>query len=326
MKIEPKSQESLLAEFRSEIHQAIPALRASVGGQRFFLEAGIQNQDAFKYSDTWWIHQAHIGTLDKLETLLRRDGEYESFELLAIARNLFENLVWLKLMNNNRRYGIVFYSQLMREQIQNYTLFLSKAEEEANLFDSVDELDDYALMSTIGNIISKNPTKEEIRIANSEHEAQIKQLDDLVRREFILYSGPATFNGYKFQAMLIRKNEIPKQEKMLASIKEELDNLTAAFPTLIDHELIGIATSKWNWFEHARKVGMEKQYRFIYAYTSKLLHSTPLNIATEKSLTPSESIIMLDYIFITAKDLMDQIRGFEYPGQVKAVALDLTNM
>jgi transposase len=70
------------------------------------------------HSAVWWIRAAHLGTIEKLSTMLRRDGPYESLELLAIARNIFENLVWLRLMNKDRQFGIVFYAQLLRNQIE----------------------------------------------------------------------------------------------------------------------------------------------------------------------------------------------------------------
>ena len=62
--------------------------------------------------DVKWILKAHKGTLEKLSMMLCNDCDYGTIKLLAIARNLFENLVWLKLFNHNSDYGIVFYNEL----------------------------------------------------------------------------------------------------------------------------------------------------------------------------------------------------------------------
>ncbi|MCC8455700.1 hypothetical protein, partial [Streptomyces rochei] len=51
-------------------------------------------------------------------------------------------------------------------------------------------------------------------------------------------------------------------------------------------------------------------YRFLYSFTSKLLHSIPLNIITAKHLAYPESIMVLDYIVISAIDLLEVIAAF----------------
>ena len=93
-----RTTDSLIAEFRTEVHDKIPRMKAAVQGERCLLEARLLTQEQRNHSAVWWILSAHIGTLEKLSTMLRREGPYESFELLAVARNIFENLVWLRLM------------------------------------------------------------------------------------------------------------------------------------------------------------------------------------------------------------------------------------
>jgi hypothetical protein len=67
---------------------------------------------------------------------------------------------------------------------------------------------------------------------------------------------------------------------------------------------------------------MDGQYRFLYSFTSRLLHAIPLNIITEKELSPSEVIMVLDYIVISAADLLKAIKDFTYPGQIKVIEID----
>jgi len=57
---------------------------------------------------------------------------------------------------------------------------------------------------------------------------------------------------------------------------------------------------------------MDAQYRFLYAFTSKLLHAIPLNIITAKELSALESIMILDYIVISGADLLEAIEKFSF--------------
>jgi hypothetical protein len=318
-----RTAESLIAEFRTEVHDKIPLVRASVEGERRWLEEKLPTREQH-HSAVWWILSAHIGTLDKLSNMLRRAGPYESFELLAVARNIFENLVWLRLMNKDQQFGIVFYAQLLRNQIESGQAFLRKVTDEATLFDEFQKFDTDAIEATVlGRMEEGKLSKGEIiREAFAAQKQQSDQLDDLMRREFSLYASQATENGYGFQAHLLRTKVIPAYEARLRELEDHKQFLDIELPTLIDARHVGLATDKWNWFDRARDVRMDGQYRFLYSFTSKLLHAIPLNIITDKELSPSELIMVLDYIVISAADLLKAIEDFTYPGQIRAIKLD----
>jgi hypothetical protein len=45
----------------------------------------------------------------------------------------------------------------------------------------------------------------------------------------------------------------------------------------------------WRWKEQAAIAGMSEQYEFIYSFTSRLLHATPVSLTTnQKLLEPGE--------------------------------------
>ncbi|HEX8307158.1 MAG TPA: hypothetical protein VF645_01910 [Allosphingosinicella sp.] len=317
-----KEPSQLLSEFTREVRGRVPAARARVGGQRYFLEARLPDELQRRHSSIWWIHLAHLGTLDKLEDILTVGGLPRSIELIAIARNLFENLVWLKLMQRDHDYGLVFYSRLLMAQAESIQIFIDKLTDEAALFDLCEGLDDDVLDSTLGQLILSDPGEAEIAAAQDEFRSQQQTLDDLVRREFSLFAAPATFNGYGRQADLLRTETIPAYETDLAGIAARRQALEAVLPSLIEDRLIPIAEDRrWNWAARAREAGLEKHYRFLYPYTSKLLHSTPLNIITDKALSPSEFIILLDYTILAGGDLLDCIDSFKYDGQVRAISV-----
>jgi hypothetical protein len=320
-----KTAETLIGEFRTEVHRRIPLMRAAVEGERRLFEAKLSTPEQRNHSAIWWILLAHVGTLDKLSTILLRQGAYESFELLAVARNIFENLVWLRLMNKDRQFGVVFYAQLLRNQIESGQALLGKVIDEASLFDEFQNLDTDAIDETVlkGMKEGKLSNDDILREAIAAQQRQSDQLDDLMRREFCLYANQATEMGYGFQARLIRTKVVPGYEARLRELEDHKRLLDAELLTLIDAYHFGLAIGKWNWFDRARDVKMDAQYRFLYSFTSKLLHAIPLNIITAKELTSDEVIMVLDYIVISAVDLLKAITDFTYPGQIKAFEVDI---
>jgi len=319
-----RNAESLIAEFRTEVHDKLPRVMAAVEGERRLLEATLPTREERNHSAVWWILSAHIGTLEKLSTMLRRGGLYESFELLAMARNIFENLVWLRLMNKDQQYGIVFYAQLLRNQIESGKALLRKVTDEATLFEEFDDLDTDAIKAAVfGHMKEGKLSKEEVvREAIVAQKQQSDQLDDLMRRGFCLYAHQATQNGYGFQAHLLKTKVIPAYEARLRELEVQKHVLDTELSALIDVHHFGLATaSKWNWLDRARDVKMDSQYQFLYSFTSKLLHAIPLNIITDKELSPSEVIMVLDYIVISAADLLKAIEIFTYPGQIRVVKI-----
>ncbi|MGD5348431.1 hypothetical protein QUS50_22475, partial [Xanthomonas citri pv. citri] len=131
-------------------------------------------------------------------------------------------------------------------------------------------------------------SKDVIERAWDAQQIQSDALDKLMRREFCLYAEQATQNGYGFQAHLIRNNAIPAHEAKLQELEYHQQLLNSVMTSLLDERHAGFARSKWNWADRARDVKMDGQYRFLYSFTSKLLHSIPLNIITAKHLAYPE--------------------------------------
>src|SRR4051812_33414138 len=121
-----RTSEQILKEIRDLAAMREPKVRGHVRGKLFFLNSTFVSKQDCEHSQLIWILRAQIGTLDKLKSLFVRSGDYETFELLAIARNLFENLVWLRLFNCDPQYGLIFYEQLLEQQQQNTKKMIAK--------------------------------------------------------------------------------------------------------------------------------------------------------------------------------------------------------
>ena len=321
-----RTPETLIAEFDEEVRKRISSLKNNARWQRHFLLKSFTTDIARDHSAERWVHEAHLGTLEKLDALFVREGVYESVELVAVARNAMENLIWLKLMEKDIKFGIVFYAVLLDNQKSNQQGFIDKIEAEIALFDDMHVRDKEIHARTLVEPTKKEKLTEEqqakLWVA---HRAEAAALDESVRRKFCLYADDAAYNSYKIQADLLREEGLPRHADRLAEIVAEKQRLEMALPSLVDFRLQNIISNRWNWFERANEVGLANQYRFLYSYSSKLLHSTPLNVITEKHLSKAEEKMFLDYIVITSKDLLDLIEAFKYPGQVNAFFVEFPN-
>lgn len=299
-------------------------IRSRVRGKLFFLNSIFAGEQDRQHSPLIWILRAQIGTLDKLKALLVRDGDYETFELLAIARNLFENLVWLRLFNRDSQYGLIFYEQLLVQQKQNTKNMIAKVEAEVALFDEYEKLDRDNLDIALAALLeADDPSQAEVKKAQETHRALRSELDMRVRRNFTLYAAAAQFNGYGYQCHILREEVIPRHRATLAEIEAELVRYRAVKDTLLSPDILARANTRWNWKDRAGEIGMSAQYGFLYSYTSKLLHSTPMNLITEKTLSTSETLTMLDYAFVTISDLLDETERFSFPGQADIVVIEV---
>lgn len=317
-----RTRETLISEL-SGLRDRIPLLQARVNGRKYLEELKHATELELNHSAAYWVHLAHAGTLDKVAGLFNLNSSYETFALLAIARNIFENLVWLRLMHANLDYGLVFYSHLLRGQEEHHTGFIQKIRDEVELFEVADQIDGAAVTSAMNLIRSTDIPEDKVGAFRAALSHQTDMLDEMIRREFSLYAEQATFKGYSFQAHLMRQKAIPAHEEQLALIRKSSADFSSALPTLLDAKFQNLATSKWNWFDRAKEANMEKHYRFVYGYTSRLLHSTPINVITDKSLSNEEQVIVLDYIVLACGDILSLIAQFTFPGMSEAMMINV---
>jgi hypothetical protein len=319
-----RTSEQLLKEIRDLVAGREPMIRSRVSGKLFFLNRTFATEQDRQHSPLIWILRAQIGTLDKLKGLLIRDGDYETFELLAIARNLFENLVWLRLFNSDLQYGLVFYEQLLIQQKQNTKNMIAKVEGEIALFEEYEKLDSGNLDIAFAALLeADDPSEAEVKKAQETHRALKNELDMRVRRNFALYAAAAQFNSYGYQCHILREKVIPRHRATLAEIEADLVRYRVVKDTLLSSVMLARANKRWSWKDRANEIGMSAQYDFFYSYTSKLLHSTPMNLITEKALSPSETLTMLDYAFVTISDLLDETERFSFPGQADVMVIEV---
>ena len=317
-----QSEANLLAEIRALRDGPVAKATQEVAAQIQFREMGHPQPGVF-HDAPWWILRAQAGVLAKLDGFPGEDRPLGSMELLALARHLFEALIWLKLFNVDEAFGLVFYARFLAQQKETQVQLIEKIEQEIVLFEEFDALDGQALSDAFDPLLTLEPTEDQIAAAQGTHRARMAALDDEVRRRFTLYGAQAKFNSYAYQAHLLRTKAIPEQAEALRQIGEHITRFEAERDHLLTGRYRTMAEwgARWNWKDRATEVGLVNQYVFLYGYTSRLLHATPMNLITETTLSDAERMLLLEYIYVATRDALHEVDRFSFAGKVRVLIL-----
>lgn len=242
---------------------------------------------------------ASVDILERLSLLIKRNFDYiETIGLVAVARYIFEISIWLKLFSLNSQYGSVYYYELMKTQKKYYKDF------EYRVRNEIETLSYFSAKEK--GLIEKQLKESKGKSGFSKAHETLKDIANIIdneaSRNFSLYNEQAKDNGYDFQAHMVKTKILPKIQDSITDIENSLKSFEKN--TSLDFE--SLMGKHWNWFNMAEKVGMEKEYRFIYSFTSKLLHASPVSITTEqKNLEKSEILMFLKFRDIKLFDAID---------------------
>lgn len=251
-----------------------------------------------------WVLVANKEAITKLRLFIENNFRFlETVGLLATTRYVFECLVWLRLLESDPDYGVVFYYKTIKDQIEHREQTRDKYQAEATYFDQLGAEETLQVTKSIEELSNENASQEAI----SQSLAQIqKSMDDKARRNFSTYWSGAKINGFGFQAHLIRTQALPKLDQSISDLKAEKKR---AYETLTEKQT-GMIIARWNWKEKSATVGMLNAYEYIYSFTSRLLHATPSSMFTnQKNLEEAEMVLLCDFVLISLMDALDITMG-----------------
>jgi hypothetical protein len=293
----------------SGIRACKPEVEALIARFRRAVEEAERTQDlrSRKYSGPFWVLVAYTDALVRLRLFLEQNLNYlESLGLLALTRYVFELVVWLKLMEQDRRYGLVYYHDLLLKQRRYYEDLREHLEREISFLDHVQSREE-ALLREVADEV-KHPKGSEATADGIDRRLREfrSTIDSEAARTFSMYTQAARTNGYGFQAHLVKTKKLPAVANACAQLEGELTEFNAEVPAGI-RDLI---PNKWNWRQLAGLVGMQPEYDFIYSYTSRLLHATPASLTTDqKNLEADEMRIFLTYLDVRLRDIIASAPG-----------------
>ena len=194
----------------------------------------------------------------------------------------------------------------MEKQIRYYEDYVKKMQGEVALLKRLGE-EEGAEIKSMARAQVATSGKGTVK-AESELLKKIQsETDRKARRNFCMYADQAKTNGHSFQAALIEKQLLPKLNEQLEGCKRARVKRIAS---LNEKPPVGTNWDKqdqpWKWKEQAALAGMSDQYDFIYSFTSRLLHATPVSLTTnQKLLEPEEMHMFLEYIYVSILDIVD---------------------
>ena len=302
-------QQNRLANVLSEITQLRPALNEWGDKLRQKIEEREKNEpdESLRTSGTYWALVAYADALTRLRLIVEQNFQFvETLGLLAVTRYIFELTVWLRALAQDSRYGLSYYFQIIEKQIRYYEDFVKRMEHEIARLKRLGEEERVEIEAMTKAILSKHDkdsTEALLSLSKKIH----SETDRKARRNFCMYADQARTNGHSFQAFLIERQILPKLHAKLEECTKErakrLASVKARPPagTKWDKQ-----EQSWQWKQQAASVGMSDQYEFIYSFTSRLLHATPVSLTTnQKLLEPEEMHRFLEYIYVSILDIVD---------------------
>ena len=292
------------------IEDQISQLVTSIKGHHEALDATsklFRTPEIMDSFDKWnydcWRSSIFGDSLIKLRLFTENNFNFvETVGVISVARYIFELSLWLRLLDLDSRYGLVYYEQLIDTQLRYWKDYRSQLNREISLLNQFSEEESSLL----------NDKMAELNLISDEHKMQLaaistprivaELIDRKAARQFSIYAEQAKINGYGFQAYMVKQQALPEVEGSIASLEQE----KTTFNATISEDILGLIPSRWNWRQMAEKVNLTEEYDFIYTFSSKLLHATPASITTnQKNLELEELLVFLKYIDVKIRDLLE---------------------
>lgn len=299
------SDDASLEALINEIRQQRPALESLGPRFRKRIEQfeALSNADLIRKSGLYWKAVAFGDSLVRIRLFLEQNFSHiETVGVLAVSRYLFELTVWLKVLQNDSRYGLVYYHQLLKKQLDYYTALRKRAEREILFLLQIDATETSLMARSLSEAMSISDEQAR-NVALRQVSSKVMHLiDQNASRDFSLYGEQAQTNGYAFQSHLVETQVLPKHSKAIEDIEQELRDFERGLPA----EIKTLTSKRWKWNEQAERVGMKDEYDFIYLFASLLMHATPVSITTDqKNLEPEEMRAFLKYIRVRVADITE---------------------
>jgi hypothetical protein len=293
-----KATEDLVQDVRGQ-HQRLEKLVQQFR-ERIGKLGSTHDSSSLQQSGNYWRMVAFVDSLVRLRLFLEQNFNYiETMSILSVARYTFELTVWLKLLEKDSGYGLVYYRELLKKQLDFYTEFRNNAVREVSFLRHTEATEDSLMQKRLSEIMQVTDEDSRNGKLREMYTEVTHQIDSDAARKFSLYADEARTNGYGYQAHLVEAQILPEYSKIIADLEQKLKAFDCGAPFAVK----ALAQSRWKWNKKAALVGMKDEYDFIYAYASRLLHATPASLTTnQKNLEPDELLVFLRYIRVRLLD------------------------
>jgi hypothetical protein len=304
-----KTRQEKLAELVNDIKALAPELKKLCDAARDSLaaastEPGLQiqyfRQQILAYS---MLRLRHF-----IEHNLINNTSIETMATLAVCRYTFELVVWLKLMEKDDRFALLFNRESIRGHIDNLKENISLLENERSFYISQADTETKLHQQAIEEIKASDRSPDEMGKALASRLGKISDyLDQSLDSRLLLYYEEIAENGYGYVASFIEKKALPPIQRDLTNAKSQLADFDQVWSNYLSEmkknkkisQLFRIPTEleQIKWKQAAKFAEMEADFDFMYSYTSRLLHATPSSVMTlEQNLRKDEFLTFWRYI------------------------------
>lgn len=236
----------------------------------------------------------------------------ETIGVLALTRYIFELTVILKNINADVNFVFLYVQKMKRQECEHREEYTRHIEAEIALYKSMGAAESAALQKIAKDLPTGKLTARNRRRIGKKFPQKVRRTWDFIDKglefQFALYAKEAARNGYGFQAYLMEKRIIPRVQKNLEEARASYDSIKLAWQDRI--AAFNSHFQKWRWKQMAERVHMEREYDFIYSFTSRLLHALPHSLTTDqKNLEDSEALMFLQYIEVQMRWIVSYVKG-----------------
>lgn len=291
-----ESTKQNIIQIITELKSLIPKLKLITDSLKSKRSTLIEKEMDERGAD-YWRNQALSDSVMRVQIFIENNLSYiETLGVLALCRYTLELVVWLKHIEMDQRFALVYGRMLIKQQAEFYDDLANHLRREIDLYDSLaaEEAAAHASVlsaATVGRG-SANPAEVGRKIVEDMQNAS-NYVDSKLALQFAIYSNDIKRNGYKFQAHIVTSQALPQALENAEKNRESLKKFNSLWSATIDE----LNLKGWKWNVRAAHVGMVDEYDFVYSYTSRLLHATPASLTTnQKNLEDAEALMFLRYI------------------------------
>lgn len=261
--------------------------------------------------------------LYQTELAFRRE-EKSLNELCAVTRFNLEALIDMRLCEQNESYTLAMEFNQKQTFINLYKTQLEQYQQEIAILNEYQNKESEIIAELFQK---KSPQAEDIKKNHENRIEKEKQLDDDFLDEAIYFTPPRVFSdGYAFTASMIEKKVLPQiRDKINQLLKEQREIAKKAkkdffhqFAFALSSEMQDskaaslIEIPQESWQKKASEANLSNEYKFIYRYTSSIIHCVGLAYLSKKDVDENDVNILETaskrYIRIMTKILEQRLK------------------
>ncbi len=253
---------------------------------------------ALTFSMEYWLALSMFDSLTRVRNLIENNFTViETLGVLSLTRYTLELVIQLKRIDIDPTFAIVYAHEVIEQQVEHHKKMVEHLKSEIALYRRLAERETAEHKKTLKDVVSEQKLGSNSALAKTIVDAMQTTsfaIDEELATSLTLYSEDAKVYGFSFQAHRLETQALPQLLTAVSENEQSLAEFDKQWRTTLSQKKYMV--NKWN--KRAEQVEMMAQYDFIYSYTSRLLHATPVSISTKQQcLQDGEILLFFKYVY-----------------------------